>query len=233
MVTPLQAVAGEFDYLFHWGRLSVAEFSLTVPDQEPGVIRVEGSTVGLVGKIFNYDGAISADYSDMGEVLFEVSGMDNHFAERRVIKFAADKPAEILEFLDDEQEQPEDALVQSMGVTLEPLRLVYLFLQQGEQGCEGELPVFDGKRHYRLSLQAVGWDELESDREWGFSGKAMRCELSVSYLETTSGEELNPWYEDSSEVRNVWLAEVDQAFVPVRVTMPGPIGKVTGRLKLP
>lgn len=232
------AVSAEFDYKFHWGRMSVAEFSLTLPIEESRLIRVEGETVGLIGKIFKYDGAIESDYSDMENVIFSVSGLDNDFAEYRTIQFSPDKPAEIIDFLDDEQEEPSAETVRSMGNTVDPLRVVLALLDDPNPGaplesvCDGDFSVFDGKRHYSLGLTSAGEEFLEADRAWSYTGLALRCEMSVAYLEATSGEEQNPWYEDDSEVRTLWLAEVEGNRIPVRVAMPGPIGKITGRIDM-
>ena len=226
----------EFEYRFHWGRMSVAEFSLTLPTTESRKIRVEGQTVGLVGKLFKYDGALEADYSDMSRVLFRVSGDDNGFSEYRTIQFSPDGPAEILEFLDDEIDEPSSEIVDSMGITVDPFRVVLALLENsGDVGlnnrfCEGEYSVFDGKRHYELALRAGESVDIEADRSWTYSGVARRCDMSVSYLESAGEGERNPWYEEDSELRTVWLAEIEELFVPVRITMPGPIGKITGRL---
>jgi hypothetical protein len=228
----------EFEYRFHWGRMSVAEFSLTLPTPENRKIKVEGQTVGLVGKLFKYDGALEADYSDMSRVLFRVSGEDNGFSEYRTIQFSPDGPAEILEFLDDEIEEPPSEVVDSMGITVDPFRVVLALLEpsdaEGAESdfCEGRYSVFDGKRHYELALSAGENTDIEADRSWTYSGEAKRCDMSVTYLESAGGEEQNPWYEEDSEIRNLWLAEMDGQLVPVRISMPGPIGKVTGRLLL-
>ncbi|MBT5330354.1 MAG: DUF3108 domain-containing protein [Porticoccaceae bacterium] len=228
----------EFEYRFHWGRMPVAEFSLTLPTTESRKIRVEGQTVGLVGKLFKYDGALEADYSDMSRVLFRVSGEDNGFSEYRTIQFSPDGPAEILEFLDDEIEEPPSEVVDSMGITVDPFRVVLVLLESSSDAgsnnkfCEGEYSVFDGKRHYELALNVGESADIEADRSWTYSGKALRCDMSVSYLESAGGEEQNPWYEEDAEVRTMWLAEIEELLVPVRITMPGPIGKITGRLRL-
>ena len=216
---------------------------MTLPAAESRSIRVEGETVGFVGKIFKYDGAMESDYSDMDSVIFSLSGLDNDFAEYRTIQFFPDRPAEILDFLDDEQEQPSSEIVQSMGNTVDPLRVVLALLGGAEPYshseeydaslCQGDFSVFDGKRHYLLQLTDSGQELLEADRGWGYSGQALRCEMSVTYLETTDGEEQNPWYKDDEEQRTIWLAEIEGSRVPVRVTMSAPIGKITGRLELP
>lgn len=232
------SVFAEFEYRFHWGRMSVAEFSLTLPTPENRRIKVEGQTVGLVGTLFKYDGALEADYSDMSRVLFRVSGEDNGFSEYRTIQFSPDRPAEILEFLDDEIEEPPSEVLESMGITVDPFRVVLALLENsGDVGsnygfCEGEYSVFDGKRHYELALKAGESVDIEADRSWTYSGEARRCDMSVSYLESAGGEEQNLWYEEDSEIRTIWLAEVEESFVPVRIAMPGPIGKITGRLLL-
>jgi hypothetical protein len=228
---PMSEAWADFNYKFHWGRIPVAEFNLALPTEDSQTIKVEGETVGLIGRIFRYDGAIESDYSDMNSVLFSVSGEDNGFSEYRTIQFYPDKSAHIVNFLDDEQDQPPKELVESMGITVDPLRVVLSLLKSTDaEECQGEFSVFDGKRHYLLNLTTAGAEELEADRSWAYSGPTIRCELTVNYLESTTGEEQNPWYREDSEQRSIWLAELEGQLVPVRVSMPGPIGKVTGRL---
>lgn len=227
------AAFAELNYQFHWGRVPVADFSLFLPTPDRQIIKVEGETVGLIGKVFKYDGAIESDYSDMNSVIFSVSGEDNGFSEYRIIRFSPDQPAEILEFLDDELEQPDPVLIESMGVTVDPLRVVMeLLINQGPAQCEGELSVFDGKRHYQLQLFAADEELLEADRDWTYSGNAKRCDIEVTYLESSGEEEQNPWYKDNSDQRSIWLAEVEGEIVPVRISMSGPVGKITGRLQM-
>lgn len=228
----------ELNYRFHWGRIPVAEFSLELPQAENSIIKLEGRTVGFVGALFSYDGSIESDYSDLDSVIFQISGIDNGFSEHRKINFFTDRPAEILDFLDDEQEQPADELVESMGITADPLRVVFALLSDGSElsipdRCSGEFSVFDGKRHYRLKLEAGETESLRADRSWSYTGQALRCDMLVTQLEATSGEEQNPWYDRETETRSLWLAEQEGEIVMVRISIPGPIGRITGRLEVP
>jgi hypothetical protein len=233
----------QLNYRFHWGKIPVAEFGLELPQADSQIIKIEGRTVGFVGAIFSYDGVIQSDYSDIDSVIFQISGIDNDFSEHREINFFTDRPAEILDFLDDEQEQPADEIVESMGITVDPLRVVFALLSgsgaesttetlSARDRCNGEYSVFDGKRHYRLKLEAAEGETLKADRSWGYTGQAFRCNILVVSLEATSGEEQNPWHEDDRDTRSLWLAEIDEQLRLVRVSMPGPIGRVTGRLEM-
>lgn len=225
----------DFDYRFHWGRLAVAQFNLELPTNDSQVVQVSGSTVGVVGTLFNYDGAMQSDYSDPQSTLFELSGLDGSFEEHRSMRFYADRPAKIIDFLDDEIAQPTDSLVEAMGITSDPLRIV-ADLAAGSAGalgteiCRGDYSVFDGKRHYRLSLQELGYETLQADRQWSYSGSSIKCEVQVTYLLAASGNEQNPWYEDREDTRIIWLAEINNNIVPVRISMAGPFGRVVGRL---
>ena len=237
------SVQAENNYRFHWGKIPVASFSLSLPDAKSQIIKLEGRTVGFVGAIFSYEGAIQSDYSDLSSVNFRISGIDNGFSEHREINFYSDRPAEILDFLDDEQEQPAAEIVDSMGITVDPLRVVFALLSgsgaesttealSARDRCSGEYSVFDGKRHYRLKLEAAEDEILKADRSWGYTGQAFRCDMLVVSLEAISGEEQNPWYEDDTDTRSLWLAEIDEQLTLVLVSMPGPIGRVTGRLEM-
>lgn len=240
LFTPLESAA-QLEYEFHWGRLPVAEFTLALPSVESQVVRVDGSTVGIVGALFNYEGAMQSDYSDPEITVFELGGLDGDFQEGRVINFYPNRPAEITSFLDDELGQPSGELVDSMGVTVDPLKIVFdLFgyLEGFAESdlsnlvCEGEYSVFDGKRHYLLKLAGGAEEQLKGDRRWAFSGLAMRCDISVTYLLAVDGDENNPWHENNSDQRSLWIALVEGELVPVRMAISGPIGYVVGRLKV-
>lgn len=236
-LAPIKSLA-ELEYEFHWGRLPVAEFTLELPSGDSKVVRVDGSTVGIVGALFNYDGAMQSDYSNPDLTTFDLGGLDGDFEERREIHFYPNRSAQIISFLDDELEQPSAELVDSMGVTVDPLRIVLdLFAGQAGQGlespsCEGEYSVFDGKRHYLLSLTGGAEELIDADRNWAYSGSAFRCDIGVTYLLALGGDETNPWHEGESDQRSLWMAEVQGEIVPVRMAISGPVGYVVGRLRI-
>jgi hypothetical protein len=92
----------------------------------------------------------------------------------------------------------------------------------GERPCEGRLPVFDGRARYDLRLEA---GETEHLTLRGYRGDALRCR---AYIEPVSGypEGKRPTPEDVARPVNIWLAEMDGAWVPVRFRARTRIGDI-------
>jgi len=93
---------------------------------------------------------------------------------------------------------------------------------QGERPCEGRLPVFDGKARYDLRLEAGA---MERGALNGYRGQALRCR---AYLEPVSGydEGKRPTPEDIARLINIWLAQMEGAWVPVRFRARTRIGDI-------
>lgn len=89
--------------------------------------------------------------------------------------------------------------------------------------CSGTLPVFDGKARYDLRFENQGLDEV---RTAAWRGAAVACH---AYLEPVSGYDADdrPTEEDIARPVRIWLAPVDDIFVPVRFKAATRIGDIT------
>ncbi|RKQ96103.1 DUF3108 domain-containing protein [Maricaulis maris] len=97
-------------------------------------------------------------------------------------------------------------------------------LEDGE-GCQGRLPVFDGKARYDLRLETVGRDNV---RTRGWRGEALVCH---AWYEPIAGYDPED-YPSERELRHplvLWLAPVagDGAYLPVRLHTRAGFGGVT------
>lgn len=88
--------------------------------------------------------------------------------------------------------------------------------------CDGTLPVFDGKARYDLRFENAGLDEVRT-RAW--RGEAVRCR---AFIEPISGYDPSdrPNEEESSTPVHIWLAPIDDVFVPVRFRARTQIGDI-------
>ncbi|WP_291841982.1 DUF3108 domain-containing protein [Maricaulis sp.] len=96
---------------------------------------------------------------------------------------------------------------------------------EGGEGCDGRLPVFDGKARYDLRLETVGRDEV---RTRGWRGDALVCH---AWYEPISGYDPED-YPSERELRHplvLWLAPIagEGAYLPVRLHTRAGFGGVT------
>ncbi|KAA5803505.1 DUF3108 domain-containing protein [Alkalicaulis satelles] len=100
---------------------------------------------------------------------------------------------------------------------------IMLSQPQGERPCEGRIPVFDGKARYDLRLERGSMEQVNAR---GYRGQALRCRI---FLEPISGydEGRKPTEEDTARPINVWLADMEGAWVPVRFRARTRIGDAT------
>ncbi len=92
-------------------------------------------------------------------------------------------------------------------------------------GCEGVLPVFDGKSRYNLRLENRGRDRI---RTRGWRGEAVLCDI---WYEPISGydPEDYPSERELSQPLRIWLAPIDggRYYLPVRLYTRAGLGGVT------
>lgn len=89
------------------------------------------------------------------------------------------------------------------------------------QACQGDVLIFDGRQHYRLSLAAR--DGRVSYNGGGFHGQALSCTLRYRPI---AGFEMSPQDRDAIPEGELLFALTGQAgFAPfLRLTVPTPVG---------
>lgn len=243
--------AQSLDYQFHWGFLRLAELQITLETRpQPGDatergIQFEGSTVGTLGKFLQYDGLASSHMGPNG-IHYRMQGTDNGFDEHRELFFPVGQPPQVIDFIDDEVAAPTQAQLNEVGPAIDPLALMLQLMQAPlGSGCTGEFRVFDGKRLMQISASNQGMETIDADREWAWAGQALRCDMEITSFEmaaavtnSESAEQKAAWLQGNRQTRSVWFAEIetpgaDAQIVPVRFSIPGPIGRAKGRLVMP
>ena len=88
--------------------------------------------------------------------------------------------------------------------------------------CSGTLPVFDGKARYDLRLNNAGTERVRT-RAW--RGEAILCQ---AYLEPISGydEGDRPSADETSDPVSIWLAPIEDVYVPVRFQLKASVGEI-------
>ncbi len=243
--------AQSLNYHFHWGYIPLADLSMTLQtrqlagDTTEREIRFEGSTIGAVGKFLEYDG-LARSVARPDSLMYSMSGTDNGFDEHRQIYFPTNAAPQVISFRDDETQAPSQQQLLQVGPAIDPLALIQsLMASPLGSGCNGEFRVFDGKRLMQISAQAMGMEAIEADRSWAWAGQALRCDMQITSFEMTAevthteaADQKAAWLQGNPEVRTIWLAEVNvpgagAQIRPVRFSIPGPIGRVKGRLVAP
>ncbi|MEQ8404088.1 MAG: DUF3108 domain-containing protein [Oceanicaulis sp.] len=91
-----------------------------------------------------------------------------------------------------------------------------------DEPCSGTLPVFDGKARYDLRFENQGLDSVRT-RAW--RGDAVECH---AYLEPISGYDPGdrPSDEETENPVRIWLAPINDVYVPVRFRAATQIGDI-------
>jgi hypothetical protein len=105
--------------------------------------------------------------------------------------------------------------------------------------CDGNFPVFDGKRRFNVQLKDQGKEILPHSRYSKFSGEALKCTVEVKPVAGfTPNDQKRGWMavQNHTEARHklptLWLARVEKAgpLVPVRVEIASEYGSVVAHL---
>lgn len=100
--------------------------------------------------------------------------------------------------------------------------------------CEGNYRIYDGLRTAILSFHDMGVQHLIKDRPSAFGGSTIKCGV-VS--KPTGGHRIkNRWRKKNKEKDDVvgFISEVESGlFIPVRIEVATPIGKIISRLHMP
>ncbi|MBL1146619.1 MAG: DUF3108 domain-containing protein [Proteobacteria bacterium] len=114
-------------------------------------------------------------------------------------------------------------------------------LQQtnGEDSCEGTVPVFDGKRRYNLHFKDAGQGTIYESRYSLFHGEALKCIIEVEPVAGFSKrDQKRGWLaiqnhtKERKKMPTVWLSRLKEGgpVVPVRMEISSSYGAVIAHL---
>ncbi len=100
--------------------------------------------------------------------------------------------------------------------------------------CSGNHRVYDGLRTGILNFHDFGKQNLKKDRPFAFEGRGIKCGI-ISKL--TGGHRINNRWRAKSKNKDDIVAYVSEVkpgiFIPVRIEVVTPIGKIIARLHMP
>jgi hypothetical protein len=118
---------------------------------------------------------------------------------------------------DDEDRDEVPPAVQRQGI--DPMSAILGAVQRisAGRGCDGRLPVFDGRRRYDLVLTDRGRHEMPETRYSGFSGEALQCDFLYEPIAGHNRRRPDP---ERSEKRNIQSGRVYAAVATGSLVMP-------------
>ena len=116
--------------------------------------------------------------------------------------------------------------------TIDPLSLIAQMTSRIYEGgtCNGEFPVFDGKRRYDLYTVDKGMEELPDNGYSIYRGPALKCRIDYKMLGGNRREVSD--VAKSARDRDIWIAQVIEGgpYIPVRVQVETSFGPIIGHL---
>lgn len=82
-------------------------------------------------------------------------------------------------------------------------------------------------------MSPAGSDRLDADRDWTYSGEAVRCVMRFRRVGGFPVERTGWTQEEDDVTRHVWFARLDDGrYGPVRMRVSWPLGYATARIDL-
>ena len=196
------------------------------------VIRFAAHTRGFIGWIYPYllEGEAGGKLADKGPLpnRFATLSRSRSDEKRRAISYLGDgslvtwsDPPRSAE--DDEESVPTPMRLNTLDPASAILSVVDAVTRAGK--CDGDYPVYDGRRRFDLTVSLIGPEPLAPSRYSSYSGPATLCRVVVNKLagfRDRGGEGGLP------AIINVWLASVAsfEPMVPVRLEGESALGNM-------
>jgi hypothetical protein len=196
------------------------------------IIRFAAHTRGFIGWIYPYllKGEAGGKLADKGPQpnRFATLARSRSDEKRRAISYPGDgslvtwsDPPRSAE--DDEVSVPTSMRLNTLDPASAILSVVDTVTRAGK--CDGDYPVYDGRRRFDLTVSLIGPEPLAPSRYSSYSGPATLCRVVVNKLagfRNRGGEGGLP------AIINVWLASVTgfEPMVPVRLEGESALGNM-------
>jgi hypothetical protein len=196
------------------------------------IISFAARTSGWIGWIYPYllEGEAGGKLTDEGPMpaRFATLSRSRSDEKRRAISYLGDgslvtwsDPSRSVE--DDEESVPTPMRRNTLDPASAILSVAEAVTRAGK--CQGNYPVYDGRRRFDLSISLIGSEPLAPSRYSSYSGPATLCRVVVNKLagfRDRGGEGGLP------AIINVWLASVadSEPMVPVRLEGESALGNM-------
>lgn len=225
-----------FAFKVDWGPVGLAEVTLDLTETPDGgaMARASGASLGLAAMFSRFTVDQNVTYTPDGHSLYVSQSRFGDTESRRVVRFPADAPPEVVEHHDPRPPEPLTPIApDQMTGAVDPAFPVRDALRRVEagQGCGGVWRTFDGVRRMDITLIDEGPDMVEADRDWTYGGPALRCRLRFERIGGFPPRASDAPAETDYD-RVLWIADLPDGAVPVRLRVSWPLGYATGRIDL-
>jgi len=200
-------------------------------------IAAKVSTTGLVGRMFPWWMKAYSKGAIVGAGVMPVSaGQRNNWRgrERFIDMKFSDGIARIDRIAPKPESDDRDRVPEAMRtgvVDLASAIVTIIRKMDGNQPCQADVPVFDGRRRYDLIARPDGAEKLRPSGYTPFVGDTVNCLVSIRKRAGFKKNDDSGWNEKDRSAR-VWMGKAFGAVppIPVRLTLDTPMGALIAHL---
>ena len=231
------ASSEEYIYKVNWGFIPLAEIKIYVNTiNYPILAKFKVKSLSTIRLLRPYDTEGYLKKINDNSHIYAMDGMDNNKIEKRLIEYSLDSVPIIYKFIDDKGEPHLVAHPTRDIGAIDPFSVLINIMKKirSEGSCDSQYAVYDGKRRYKVNVELVGYEYLDSDRKWSYSRESIHCRVSLIKAENEIIMNINNSAEWPLEFKNMRIIDVWFAlkgdYQPVKFNMKATIGKTKGRL---
>lgn len=215
-------------------------------DKDNYAMQLNAQTKGFVGALFPWEGEYKAEGTKKDGKLVPTSSSkaSTWKGGTKVTEMEYGKDGEVLGQTVKEhdkvvkQQNIDKILSGNAGDVLTGVLTMLQTVKDSEK-CEGEFPVFDGKRRFNLTLHHEGITRIEPSKYSSFSGEAIKCTLKVKPVAGfKEKDKKRGWMavqshtEERNKLPTLWLAKTEksQQVIPVRMEIKSMFGAAIAHL---
>ena len=229
-------------YQVQWGNVKIAEAEAEwVFEEDSYVMSGASQTMGIADKMRNFRGTSSVSGSTANGIFqplaLKITSISNKQKKQAETSWSPTNGAIKTTRnpkIDGEKVFP--LRQNSISGSIDPFSALLITMDTIRQTgrCEGKYRVYDGLRTAILTFHDLGEQNLIKDRPSAFSGSTIKCGV-VS--KSKGGHRINNrWRKKNREKDDIvmFISEVKPAvFIPVRIEVATPVGKIISRLHMP
>ncbi len=222
-------------YHLDWGPLSLADIRISREAIPDGVrLVMDARTLGVATLFSDVLMRQTTTRIQDGPRTFRVSGMMDGEDGVREVRWPSPGARPVVTEPGPPPDGPLTPLPEgALASAVDPGSAALLTLAQAEagRGCGGTWRLFDGVRLMEMTVIDEGEERLVADRDWTYSGPALRCRIRLKRLGGFPADEPRETEEREYD-RRLWLAPVEGDMAPVRLEIDWPLGAATARVDL-
>ncbi|MBI1216460.1 MAG: DUF3108 domain-containing protein [Alphaproteobacteria bacterium] len=215
-------------------------------DKKAYDMSLDATTEGFIGKIFPWKASMeTSGHAEKGKLMPTVSTSRSSWRDKvNTTELSYDRHGNLLKATTHEGakttvDRDIDKKMSADAVDILTGALLMLQNTKNTDKCKGSFPVFDGHRRFNITLKDNGTETLDKSRYSSFSGKALRCTLTVQPVAGFKPkDQKRGWLAVQNhtakrhKLPTIWLAQIDEKspVVPVRMEISSEYGSVVAHL---